>query len=73
MGKVVLDDVTGARLATVGNCVELCNAQGKVLGYFTPVPSGAPQPLLTEEEIALRRAEKEVFTLKEVMDHLRSL
>jgi hypothetical protein len=54
--------------------VELCDASGLTIGYFTPSPDLVLEPsLISEEEIDRREKEGPFYTTQEVLEHLRSL
>ena len=56
------------------NGVQLCDASGLTLGYFTPSPDLILEPPpLSEEELDRRETEGPFYTTQEVLDHLRSL
>lgn len=73
MGRLTLDDSTRAKLAAVGGCVELCDAAGNILGYFTPAAVAGNQPQISDEEIERRKSEGSLYTYDEVIAHLRKL
>ena len=77
MTRVVLDPATLAKLSSVQDRAEVCDAQGLVRGYFTPVPElsdykGIQIPL---SEAELERAEQETdsYTTAEVLAYLEKL
>ncbi len=73
MSSITLDDAVRDKLAAAGGCAELRDSAGNLIGYFTPKNDPALEPQISEEEIKQRQAETEVYTLDEVMAHLRSL
>lgn len=74
MTKLPLDAATLAKLREVKQRVEVCDEQGRIVGYFEPsVYAGIvmpPEP--TDEELAAAEAE-ESYTLEEVLAHLKTL
>jgi hypothetical protein len=54
--------------------VQLCDASGFTIGFFTPSPDLVLEPPpLSEEELDQREKEGPFYTTQEVLDHLRSL
>jgi hypothetical protein len=74
MTKLPLDDAALTKLRGVKQRVEVCDEQGRIVGYFEPgIYAGhviPPEP--TEEELAEAEAE-ETYTFAEVLAHLKSL
>lgn len=72
--KLPLDEATLAKLREVKQRVEVCDLEGRIVGYFEPsIFAGyviPPDP--TEEELAASEAE-ESYSFEEVMDYLKSL
>ena len=74
MVKLPLDEAALSKLREVKHRVQVCDTEGRIVGYFEPsIYAGhvlPPEP--TEEE--LRESEKGPFyTLDEVMAHLKTL
>lgn len=71
MSELPLDAATLAKLRQVKERVEVCDEQGRIVGYFEPsIYAGAimpPDP--TDEEVAA----EETYTFDEVLAHLKSL
>jgi hypothetical protein len=74
MSKLPLDEATLAKLRLVKERVEVCDEQGRIVGYFKPsIYAGVimpPDP--SEEELAAAEA-GETYTLAEVLEHLKTL
>ncbi len=78
MPQVILDATTIAKLTATPMSLEICDDQGKVVGYFRPRldPSkyGPLEPQVSEEELRRREQSKERrYTTAEVLEHLRRL
>ena len=76
MTRLTVDGELLTKLGSADSCVELCDAQGKTIGYFTPVPPAAPrhlEPKVSEEELNRRETEAETFSTAEVKAHLENL
>ena len=74
MGRVPFDGAALERLRAVSQRVEICDPEGRVVGYFEPSAyAGQPAPPEpSEEELAASEAGEE-FSLGEVLDHLKTL
>ncbi|MDA0816408.1 MAG: hypothetical protein O2946_02450 [Planctomycetota bacterium] len=76
MVRYTLDSETCQRLGEVDQTVELCDGDGKVIGYFLPErgPRGLPpaglKPTLTAEELEQRRRSRSGRTLDEILGSL---
>lgn len=68
MGKLALDEQTLAKLRGVKQRVELCDDQGRIVGYFEPSKYAGvvspPEP--TEAELAESEADLVTYSLDEV-------
>ena len=73
MIRIVLDDSSGDKLATVGRCVELCDRSGRTLGIFTPAVTGALEPRVSDQELLRREQADETFSTQEIRQHLQNL
>ncbi|HKD36496.1 MAG TPA: hypothetical protein VKB78_06835 [Pirellulales bacterium] len=73
MIKIVVDELTSEKLTELGNSAELCDASGRLLGYFHPAEDddyvGYDSPL-SEEELARRAHDGGGRTLDEIMADL---
>ncbi|HET6573219.1 MAG TPA: hypothetical protein VFG68_06430 [Fimbriiglobus sp.] len=74
MTKLALNEATLAKFRDVKQRVEICDEEGRIVGYFEPsIYAGQvipPEP--TEEELEESEAE-ESYTLAEVLDYLKGL
>ena len=74
MVKIPFDGAALERLRAVNRRVEICDPEGRIVGYFEPSAyagfANPPEP--TEEELAASEAGEE-FSLGEVLDHLKTL
>lgn len=70
MVRVTLDNELRKKLLNLQEPLELCEADGKVVGRVTPVTLSEPQ--LTEEELQRREKEPD-FSTEEVLSHLEKL
>lgn len=74
MTKLPLDEAMLAKLRDIKQRVEVCDEQGRIVGYFEPsIYAGIitpPEP--TEEELLAAEAE-ESYTLDEVLAYLKTL
>jgi hypothetical protein len=74
MSKLPLDEATLAKLRSVKDRVEVCDEQGRIVGYFEPSKYAGvvmpPEP--GEEELAAAEAGP-TYSLAEVMDYLKTL
>jgi hypothetical protein len=74
MTRVTVDPLTQARLRGLAQPAELCDESGRVLGYFTPLssraPNGAMEPTISEEELRRREQEGGGRTLAEILADL---
>ena len=76
MTQIQVDQVLLQKLGGLASPVELCDADGKVLGHYLPEAEyqkmlyGSFQVPVDEEEIARRRAEEGGSTLQEIWQKL---
>ena len=77
MLKVTVDQAVGSRLGNLESRCELCDEQGRILGYFTPAQDRSlyegVEPPIDEEALRARELEKERFNTQEVLDKLEQL
>jgi hypothetical protein len=73
MSKVTLPIDISRQLSQAQSCVELCDASGQTIGYFTPAIASLDEPYISEEELARRANEEPLYTTEEVLDYLRKL
>lgn len=78
MTKILVDETLRTKLHDLTQPLELCDAEGHILGRFTPVLDPALydlEPPFTEEEIKQRLLEKggKTYTTAEVLAHLEKL
>ena len=79
MTRITVDAATAAKLHGQGECLELCDEAGNVLGRFEPDPkSPAFREWLrnldhgrSEEEVQRRLADPKRYTTEEVLAYLR--
>jgi hypothetical protein len=81
MTRVTVDAATAAKLSSQGECLELCDEAGNILGRFEPDPKSPAfrewlrnlDPGISQEEIERRIADRSGgFTTEEVLARLRS-
>jgi hypothetical protein len=78
MTRITVNDALLGQLGTGGEEAELCDAQGRRLGYFLPdqvdrqLVCRWANSQVTDEEIERCRQETESFTTAEVLERLRS-
>jgi hypothetical protein len=78
MTRILVDDLLRSKLHDLTQPLELCDAQGRVVGRFLPVidPSlyeGLESPL-SKEELQRRKQNKgKTYTTAEVLAHLEKL
>ncbi len=73
MQRAVLPRATLKQLPPMEQCLEVCDEEGHILGYFTPI---APRPFecpLSDEELLQRSQEAERYSSEEVLKHWESL
>jgi hypothetical protein len=73
MTRITLDTALRNQLECVRSCVELCDADGQTVGYFTPASGQPLVPEVSEEELDRREAEEETFSTSEVKAYLDNL
>ncbi len=72
MSKVTVPSELSRQLSESQNCVELIDATGHTIGYFTPAVDSLEEPYISEEELA-RRENEPCYTTEQVLAHLRNL
>jgi 3-hydroxyacyl-CoA dehydrogenase len=79
MGKLVLDKAMQSKLATVSGVAELCDEQGRTVGYYVSAevyqqfPRVRIMPEITDEELEEARREEGGVTTEELLAYLKSL
>ena len=74
MSRVIVDATLHEKLAQILHPVELCDAEGHVLGQYIPDLSQYDLgPEISEEELDGREQEDDWVSHDEVMGHLKSL
>jgi len=79
MTRVVLDSSTLEKLKTSEPSLEVCNTEGKVVGYFHPAVrygkwvNGKIVSPFSDAEIEMRRQDRSGRPLKEIMEELQKL
>jgi len=74
--KVLVDDEVSCRLGAIREIIELRDTQGRIFGYFQPLPrpvvvsDDSIQSPFSDEEIASRRAEPGGRPLEEIWKDL---
>ncbi|MGE0608569.1 MAG: hypothetical protein AB7O62_15845 [Pirellulales bacterium] len=75
MTKISLNRVASEALSNLTKPVQLCDADGIVLGQFIPAASRGdiidPEPKVSFEELADRAASSKWFSTQEVLAYLR--
>ena len=73
MGKLPLDEQTLSKLRGVKQRVEICDEQGRIVGYYEPSKYAGmvtpPEP--TEAELAESEADPVTYSLGEVWEKVR--
>jgi hypothetical protein len=76
MTRIQVDQVLRQKLGGMNEPIELCDAEGHVLGHYLPeadykkILYGSVEIPFTEEEIARRRAQTGGCTLQEIWDRV---
>jgi hypothetical protein len=72
MTKVIIDAATRANLHNLETLLEVCDEDGRTLGYFHPQPEGTPvcSPF-SDEEIERRRHQRTGKSLAEILERLK--
>ena len=81
MTRVIADEGLKAKLKDFSEGLEICDASGKLVGYFQPILNPNDHRELydwakaqfTEEELELARKDPVMYTTAEVLEYLRSL
>lgn len=73
MTRITLDTTLRDRLEQERSCVELCDVDGRTVGYFTPATAQPLEPKISERELDRREAEVETFSTAEVKAYLDNL
>jgi len=74
MTKLPLDEASLAKLRGVKQRVEICDGEGRIVGYFEPsIYAGHVIPEFDEAELARRSKETGGYTTAEVLDYLGKL
>lgn len=77
MTKLPLDEAALAKLRAVKERTEVCDEQGRIVGYFEPsIYAGIVIPEFDDAEIDRRMDEYRAqggYTTAQVLDHLRKL
>jgi len=82
MAQIILDATQAQQLCAAVGPIDLCNADGKVLGRVLPVPRPLADlsewepvsPEISEEEMERRlNSDEKCFTTAEVLEYLRKL
>jgi len=73
MFKLILDDNVAMRLGAADRCVEVCNAVGRTIGFFTPIGAAHLEPQVSDVELGRRECEDETFSTQQVKAFLRKL
>lgn len=76
MTRITLDTQTLDKLLGLGQPLDLCDEQGKLLGIFTPFTererAERARPPITADELVRRRSEPD-YSTDEVLAHLENL
>lgn len=74
MIKVAMDETSLTKLRGVKQRVEVCDLEGRIVGYFEPSTfAGYVVPEFDEAELDRRSKEPGGFTTAQVLEHLRTL
>ena len=74
MKKITLDASALANLRSVAEHVEVCDSEGRIVGYFRPsIYAGEIVPEFDEAELNRRSLETGGYTTAQVLEHLRQL
>lgn len=72
MKKITLDANALANLRSVAEHAELCDAEGRIVGYFRPsIYAGEVIPEFDEAELERRSHETGGYSTAQVLEHLR--
>lgn len=76
MTRITVDELLRQKLLGLEQPLEMCDASGKVVGVFTPIPvpssTGGGEPQLSEQELRRREQEPD-FSTAEVLARLEKL
>lgn len=77
MSRIIVESPVALQLQQAHQVVELCDPTGRVLGRFVPSVDlsqwEASFTEIDEEELDRRAKSKELYTTKQVLDHLKNL
>ena len=74
MTKLTLPQEIGLQLTGAHDCLELCDAEGRTIGFFTPAVSGEVRgPQVSDQELERRDRDEPSFSTAEVLAHLYTL
>ena len=77
MTKLPLDETALTKLRAVKERIEVCDEQGRIVGYFEPsIYAGQVLPEFDDAEVARRMDEYRArggYTTAQVLEHLRNL
>jgi hypothetical protein len=77
MTRIIVDAALPSKLPHIHEQVELCDANGKILGKFTPtIDMSGWEPItpdVSDEELDRRAKSDKWHSFEEVMEHLKSL
>jgi hypothetical protein len=76
MTRLTLDPATLAKLHNLNGMVEVCDEEGRILGYFHPAArtngvGGTARSPFSEEELRLRRQQRTGEPLATILDRLK--
>jgi hypothetical protein len=75
MTKIILDPAAATKLSELGEAAELCDASGRVIGFFTPFVTSemyhGVKPPISEQELLRREQSLHGRTLDEIMADLK--
>lgn len=77
MQKITLDAAAIARLSELTTGTEICDGDGKVIGFYRPkldpAKYGPLEPQISEEELERRLKSNKRHTVEQVLERLRQL
>ena len=72
MTKIPLDETTLAKLRDIKERIEVCDEQGRIVGYFEPsIYAGIVIPDFTEEALQAAENDPVTYSLDEVWESIR--